>query len=141
MKYDKASLLIKIAAIEFDKIANPVFEKYDLSGAQYKVLKYLYDISPEAARVVDIEKEYSMTHPTAIGLVSQLEKKGFVTRVDNPNDARGKLIMLTDKALMEREELQELSERVERELTGNITAAEKKELIRILQKLVGDGGV
>ena len=42
MKIDKVAILVKKAALEFDKLANPMFISYDLTAAQYKILKYLY---------------------------------------------------------------------------------------------------
>ena len=136
MVLNKASILIKKAALEFDKVANPIFARYDLSASQYKVLKFLYTRETKTARVVDLERQYSMTHPTALGLVNQLEKKGYATRVDNPNDARGKLIALTQKADSMKEELYALGEEVDRKLTRNLTKEEKEELIALLKKLM-----
>ena len=49
-----------------------------------------------------------MTHPTTLGLLDALEKKGFTTRVDNPNDVRHKLVALTKKADSMQSELEEL---------------------------------
>lgn len=73
MKLDKAAILIKKAALEFDKISNGILEEYDLTTSQYKVMKYLYEESD--VRIVDLEKYYSMSHPTTIGIVQNLEKK------------------------------------------------------------------
>ena len=43
MKLYRAAILIKKAALESDKISNAVLEEYDLTTAQYKVMKYLYE--------------------------------------------------------------------------------------------------
>ena len=87
MSINKVAILIKKAALEFDKISNPFFAQYDLSAAQFKVLKLIYMQKSRTARVVDLEREFSMTHPTALGLLDQLEKKGFTTRIPNPEEA------------------------------------------------------
>ena len=68
MSINKVAILIKKAALEFDKISNPFFAQYDLSAAQFKVLKLIYMQESRTARVVDLEREFSMTHPTALGL-------------------------------------------------------------------------
>ena len=98
MNINKAAILIKKTSLEFEKVANPMFAEYDLTAPQYRILKFLYASESRTARVVDLEKRYSMTHPTTLGLLKQLEKKGFIKRVENPNDARGKLVALTEKA-------------------------------------------
>ena len=80
-----------------------------------------------------------MTHPTTLGLLDALEKKGFTTRVDNPNDARGKLVALTVKADEMQHELEDLGTKIEDKLTEKLTRKEKEQLVALLQKLIGLG--
>ena len=80
-----------------------------------------------------------MTHPTTLGLLDALEKKGFTTRVDNPNDVRHKLVTLTKKADSMQSELEQLGVEIEEKLTERLTADEKQQLISLLQKLIGIG--
>ena len=133
---DKAVILIKKAALEFEKVANPMFAEYDLTASQYKILKFLYVRESHSSRLVDLEKEYSMTHPTAIGLVNTLKEKGFVARTTNPDSARGKLIVLTEKADSMQEELLKLGDAVEDKLTERLNSEERAQLIALLQKLL-----
>ena len=135
----KVALLVKKAALEFDKISNPFFAAYDLTASQYKVLKFLYAQPTRTARVVDLERQYSMTHPTTLGLLDTLEKKGFTTRIVNPNDARGKLVALTKKADDMQTELEALGSQIEDKLTEKLTKGEKEQLVALLQKLLGIG--
>ena len=137
MTIDKAAILVKKASLEFDKISNPIFAQYDLTASQYKILKYLFSQEDGTARIVDMEKEYSMTHPTTLGLVDALEGKDFVTRVPNPNDARGKLVALTDKSRAMEAELLELGDAIEDTLTQNLSEDEKEALVALLLKLLG----
>ena len=99
MKLDVAAILIKKAALEFDKKANAVLEDYGRAISQYKVLKYLYSECDSGVKLVDLERYYSMTHPTAIGLVRALEEKGFIEYRDNLHHKRNRLIFPTAKAL------------------------------------------
>lgn len=133
---DKVAILVKRAALEFEKVSNPYFIKYNLTTSQYKVLKYLYAMPTRTARIVDLEHSYSMTHPTSIGLVSALEEKGFVTRIDNPEDGRGKLVALTKKADLMQEELEALGLTIEEEFTKSLSNKEKEELCELLNKLL-----
>ena len=139
MMTNKVAILVKKASLEFDKIANPYFTEYDLTASQYRVLKYLYAQPTRTARVVDLERQYSMTHPTTLGLLDALEKKEFTTRVDNPNDARGKLVALTAKADRMQKELEDLGTKIEDKLTEKLTEREKDQLVALLQKLLGTG--
>ena len=136
---NKVAILVKKAALEFDKISNPFFAAYDLTASQYRVIKFLYAQPTRTARVVDLERQYSMTHPTTLGLLDALEKKGFTTRIVNPNDARGKLVALTKNADDMQTELEALGLQIEDKLTEKLTNGEKEQLVVLLQKLLGIG--
>lgn len=138
MYIDRVAILIKKASLEFDKVANPIFAEYNLTTAQYKIIKFLYLSESRTARVVDLERYYSMTHPTTLGILEQLEKKEFVKRVENPNDARGKLVALTAKADSMQDELIALGDAVEEKLTQCLTTEETAQLVKLLNKLLGE---
>lgn len=137
MKINKVTILVKKATIEFDKMANPFFAEYDLSVAQFRIIKFLYAQPSKSTRIVDLEKQYSITHPTALGLVDQLEKKGYVKRIPNPNDKRGKLVSLTNKANSMKKELEKIGYNIEQQFTKNLTVQECEQLARLLNKLLG----
>ena len=137
MKLDKAAILIKKAALEFDKIAISVLEKYDLTPPQYRVIKYLYAEAENGVRTVDLEKYYSMTHPTTIGIIQNLEKKGFVEYRDNPSHARSRFIYQTEKAHEMKEELEAAGEELEKKLTGSLSETDRQQLVILLQKMLG----
>lgn len=137
MSVNKVAILVKKAALQFDKLSNPILSEYDLTAAQFRVLKFLYAQPSRTARVVDIEKYYSLTHPTTIGLLDNLEKKGYIARIQNPVDARSKLISLTDKADSMQSELEGLGDTLENKMTENLSGEEKAQLVSLLQKLIG----
>lgn len=136
MNIDYATILIKKAALEFEKMANIMLEDYNLTIAQYKVMKYLYIESDNGVRIADLERFYSMTHPTAIGIVQNLVKKDMVEYGDNPNDARSRYIVPTEKALGLRDTLVNRGEVFEKEFTKNLEETERTALISLLKKLL-----
>ena len=136
MNIDKAAILIKKAALEFDKVSNAVLEKYDLTTAQYKVMKYLYDEAENGVRIVDLEKYYSMSHPTAIGIVQNLEKKGLAAYQENPNHARSRFIVPTGKAMELKDELENIGNDLEAEFTKNLSDKERQRLVALLKKMM-----
>lgn len=133
---DKIFVLIKKAALEFDKLSIPLFAPYELTPSQYKILRLLYIEEPETIRQIDIEKSFSMTNPTVTGLLHNLEKKNWIQRIPNPNDSRSKVIRLTAKAEGLREELLEISDRLEDMLTDNLNDQEKEQLIELMNKML-----
>lgn len=136
MNGDRIAVLIKTASIEFDKIANPILADYDLTASQCRVLKFLFMQQNQSARIVDIEKECVITHPTVLGLLDSLERKGFVLKIVNPKDARSKLISLTSKAKEMQRELEETVAKIDHMWVENLSEQERKELQKLLQKLL-----
>lgn len=137
MGLDKAAILIKKASLEFDKIINRELEEYGLTHAQYRVMKCLYRRSEQGIRLVDLENFFSMSHPTAIGILQNLEKKGLVQYRDNPHHARSRFIEPTEEAFRLRPALDSVGERLECELTQNLSEQERLELVRLLRKMMG----
>ena len=133
---EKVVILIKKATLEFDKMANPILQEINLTSAQYKIVKYLLLHKDEDVRQIDLENFYSLTHPTAIGLLDKLVEKGFVERKVNPKDGRSRIIKLTEMALSMKEELIEAGDRLERTMTRGLTADERDQLIGLLNKLL-----
>ena len=136
MDVDKIAILIKKASLQFDKESNKALEPYGIGSSQYKILKYLLTKEDHKARVTDLENFLSATHPTTIGHIDYLEKVGLVERIDNPEDARGKLIKPTEKTLSLEKELNEVGNTIEENLTSNLNKKEKEEMIALLKKLL-----
>ena len=136
MSADRIAVLIKTASIEFDKMANPILADYDLTASQCRVLKFLFMQPNQSARIVDIEKECAITHPTVLGLIESLEKKEFVLKIVNPKDARSKLISLTPKAKCMQTELETVVAKIDHIWVENLSEQERKELQKLLQKLL-----
>ena len=137
MDLDKAAILIKKAALEFDKLSNAVLDEYGLTVSQYKVMKYLYEEAENGVRIVDLERYYSISHPTAIGIVQNLEKKGLVAYRENPNHARSRFIVPTEDALKLKDEIEGIGNELEAELTKKLSGKERLRLISLLKKMMG----
>ena len=75
-------------------------------------------------------KEYANVHRGAYYLSEQITSAY--------EDARSKIVSLTDKAYREQSELEGLGDRMEESVTKNLTGDEKKEMIRLLHKLMGE---
>ena len=136
MNTNRIAVLIKTASIEFDKMANPILAEHDLTASQCRILNFLFIQPNQSARIVDIEKECAITHPTVLGLLDSLEKKGFVLKITNPKDARSKLISLTPKAKAMQHELEVVVAKIDHTWVEHLSEQERKELQKLLQKLL-----
>lgn len=137
MNLDRVTILVKRAALEAEKTQLPILQAYDLTVAQYKFLKYLFNAPKDSVRIIDLEAAFSVTHPAAIDILKVLEKKGYSTRIVNPEDARSKIVSLTEKAYAEEALLRGLGDEMEDAVTKRLSKKEKEQLIRLLKKLVG----
>lgn len=139
MTIDKVAILIKKTALVIDKLSNHVLAPYELTNTQYKILMLMYrhqGASP--LRQADIETHFSMTNPTVTGIIQNLEKKGLVQRIPNPDDKRSKLLVLTEQALALKGEIYALGESLEKQVTSHLTPDESQQLITLLKKILSD---
>lgn len=136
MKSNRISILIKRTSLLIDKAANQFLTPYDLSNSQRKIMMLLYQNPDQSIRQADIESQFSLTNPTVTGIIKNLEKKGLVKRIQNPNDKRSNVLGLTKQALEIRDELDNLGEKLEAQITQNLTKAESRQLCELLQKML-----
>lgn len=68
--------------------------------------------------------------------LDKLERRGLIRRAPDPHDRRGVLLELTDTGHSQLEEYVEAGAGRERELLDDLTRAEKRELNRLLSKLL-----
>jgi len=54
-------------------------------------------IAPEGSRLTDLAERAGMTKQSVGEAASDLEKRGYLERVPDPNDGRAKIIRLTDR--------------------------------------------
>lgn len=136
MRKDRVAILIKKTALAIEKLSNQVLAPYEMSNAQYKIMMMLYRNPDKTVRQADIEEKFSLTNPTVTGIIQKLEKKGLIQRVQNPNDKRSKLLCLTAKAYELRDELDQLGEALEGQITEPLTGQECEQLCALLKKML-----
>ena len=140
MHLDRIAILLKKANLMCDKLADPILRPHDLTLTQYKTLKFLLTQPPHTVHQVDIERRFSITNPTVTGILHGLERKGLIERLADPEDGRSKVICLTERARAMEGLLYQLGERVEAEMTRDLDAGEREELMRLLKKVLAREG-
>lgn len=140
MNSDKIAIWLKFVNLECDKLSVEILEPYDLTLTQYKVLKFLL-INPQGTIwQVDIKEYFYIRNPTVTRILQSLEKKELIERQVNPHDSRSKIICLTEKAKSMENLLYQLGDKLEKKLTSNLTDEDKRELLRLLKKLLSRKG-
>lgn len=136
MRNDRVAILIKRASLITEKLSNQILAPYNLSTSQYKIMAMLYNYPNKTIRQIDIEEMYSLTNPTVTGIIQNLERKNLIVREQNPIDKRSKVLCLTEKAYKMKEELLNLGEILEKQITETLSKKENEELCFLLNKMI-----
>lgn len=88
--------LVRILGTCTDQAMTNALASMDLTAAQGKIMGYISH-SPQPPCPRDIEEAFHLSHPTVSGLLSRLEKKGFLEFRPDENDRRSKRIYLLPK--------------------------------------------
>ena len=83
----------------------------------------------------DIEKNFDIRRASIAGMLQNMEKNGLIKRETVGNDARLRRIVLTDKALEVRKELEKGIKKVEKQATEGITKEEIKMYKELTRKM------
>ena len=111
----------------------------DLTASQGQILGYIvHRKSPPCSR--DIEEQFRMSHPTVSGLLSRLEKKGFIEFFPDENDRRCKRIRLLPKGQEFTENIHRIIGETEAQMVQDFTDDEKEQFFALLGRAIHNMG-
>ena len=124
-----------------DQAMTELLESRELTASQGHVLGFInHSPTPPCAR--DIEEAFRLSHPTVSGLLSRLEKKGFLEFRPDAHDRRCKRIYLLPKAIELNEALHRAIDENEARLVQGFTPQEQEQfralLIRAIHNMDGN---
>ncbi len=116
---------------------NRLFQDYNLTYPQSRVLTYLFDHQDHACiNQRELEGALGLKASSVSSLVVTLEQKGFITCERTEADARNKRILLTDQARELKSVLNEAAQKIESILGSGIEGEEREIVDRALEKMV-----
>lgn len=134
--------LTKSATRYVSKLSNKLRRKLDMlssrkefSGSQGRTLHFLLAQTDDVFQK-DIEEEYSIRPSTATELLKQMEKRGLLIREPVNYDNRLKKIVLTDKALMYKNQVVDDLTELEEVLIKNIPEEKVKVFFEVIEKMM-----
>ena len=77
----------------------------------------------------------SVLPPNMVGLIAALERRGLIERRPHPSDGRAMGVHLTPAGMELTAQAEQTAAQLEEDATHRLTAAERKTLIRLLQKV------
>ncbi len=114
--------------------ADASLKEIGLTISQAMAMEFLHEKGGKATQK-EIENHLKVSHPTVVGIVSRLEKNGFLTCYVDETDKRNKIICVTDKAEKNAEKMYKGRAEAESRLLQSLSAEEIEELRRLLQIL------
>lgn len=131
-------ILFRCINKEIRSIINKDLEVYGITLMQNEVLQYIYfKEKNQNIHQKDIEKFFNSSNPTITGILNRLQTKGLVSRESSKEDARYKVIKLTDEGLnLIEDEHKVKAVQMEECLTKNLTLDEADQLKSLLTKVL-----
>lgn len=135
-EYIKADINIAYTYSYFSGQKNAVLKKFDISLAQFNILRILKGLKGEPASIKLLAERMIDKMSNASRLVEKLKNKGLANRYGCPNDRRQVEIFITEKGM---EVIEEASRALEKSINDSqaISEEEARELNRILDKMRG----
>ncbi|MDF3337112.1 MarR family winged helix-turn-helix transcriptional regulator [Mycolicibacterium septicum] len=109
----------------------------DVTSTQFAVLSVVAD-NPDTDQNT-IAREASLDTSTTADVVNRLVAHGFLARIKDPNDRRRNLLSLTAHGSELFEEISVTAARMTDELVACLPAHDRRELVRLLQRVVSVG--
>lgn len=129
----EALLNILRTADQFENRVGRLFREYDLTPSQYNVLRILRGEGKPLSCLEIVERMLQVV-PAMTGLLDRLEKMELVSRERCTEDRRVVYVDLTPKGKELVSKLDQPLHALNQKLLGHLSAAELKELSRLLEK-------
>ena len=106
----------------FEQQINENMISVNVTRSQMEVLVYTYIKNKNGIEVnqVDLEKDLNLKNPTVTGLISRLEKKGYMKREKSSKGPNYKSVLITDEGIRIIEEGKRITDNVEKEMRNHI---------------------
>ena len=131
MEQNHVGHLLKQLSDKMQAYADASLKKYNVTFSQAQVLKFVHDQGGKATQKA-IEDHLGVSHPTVVGLISRLEKNGFLHCYMDTADRRNKIVCMTQSAEKVDRNMRQERAVVERRLTESLSEEEVEELRRML---------
>jgi DNA-binding MarR family transcriptional regulator len=134
---DEAVVSVLVAANHLDQRLATVITVHGITTDQYNVLRILRGVHPEGHPRHEIARRMIHPAPDVTRMLDRLVRRKLITRVRDPRDGRLSVARITPAGLALLKRIDPEVEEVQQNATAMLTAAERKELVRLCERLVG----
>ena len=135
MPQEDVAFLIKIIHDRIGKIANQSFNSLGIRLSQARFLEYLHKRKKLKISQKKLEDIFKISHPTTVGILKRLERKGLIRTQFDDDDKRIKIVYPTSKVSLIYDKIKENKKKMEQDLVRGITDKQKEELVTLLKIL------
>lgn len=122
-----------------DQAITAALARMDLTASQGHIMGFLaHQDQPPCSR--DIEDAFRMSHPTVSGLLSRLEKKGFIEFRPDEEDRRIKRIFILPKGRECLALMHDTIRQIEAQMVRDFTPEEKAQFSDLLTRAIRNMG-
>mgnify|MGYP003595840634 FL=1 len=126
--YNTRRASLSIIAVFMERMA-----VYDLKVVDFSVLSLVAHNPGITSR--QLCATLNVLPPNLVGLIAALERRGLIERRPHPSDGRAMGVHLTAAGTVLTAQAEQTAAQLEVDATARLTAAERKTLIRLLQKV------
>lgn len=122
-----------------DQAITRALEEMDLTSSQGHIMGFLA-MRNEPPCPKDIEEKFHLSHPTVSGLLSRLEKKGFIELRPDAHDRRCKRIYVLPKGKECHDRMHQCIVSIEKQLVSGFSEAEQQQFEAFLDRAISNMG-
>lgn len=105
----------------------------EITPVQFYVLSALWET--DGVKFKELAQKLSMDGATLTGILDRLERLGFVTRRDDPEDRRSLLVFLAEKAKLHHDEFRRLAQTLDDEIKEKFNKEDYENFLRMLDQI------
>lgn len=106
-----------------------------LSMSHAAIIKYLIKNQDKEIYIKDIQDTFIMRKSTCSRMLSLMEKKDLIKRIENPIDTRKKMIQLTDKGIQIHSLIASKFDAMDQRMAQNISPSDLEVFYKVLEQI------
>lgn len=135
---EEVDLNLRVALTLQDQKFNKIIEPFEITSAQYNVLRILKGVHPEGHARCEIASRMIERASDITRIIDRLEKQKLVVRDRTSEDRRISITRITEKGIQLVNKLKPLIENEHTKNTKELTDEECRQLSILLEKLYAD---
>ena len=133
-KDQSAGYLMNHIACQFAILLSEGLKPLGIAPAQFPILIELWN--KDGLSQQELVERADLKQATIANTLARMERDGLITREPNPEDARSRLIMLTEHARALQSSSTEIAKAINQESLADLSADEQKLFLEMAQKII-----